>query len=214
MDQRVRAEIRARIRHLHDETGNTTIYVTHDQAEAISLCDRMVILHKAELQQIGTVEEVWNRPANRFVAYFVGEPAMNFVSGKVEGDKNVSIPAAQGKMSFKIAGEIDRKYVGAVVTIGIRPQQIKVHRSKKEENSIPCAVRVIEFQGETTVLTTGLGDGAQKTGDGVEREVKAVVPATERYSVGETVWLHFDPEFIHLFDGETPILRRKGRRQP
>jgi multiple sugar transport system ATP-binding protein len=204
MDQRVRAEIRARIRRLHNELGNTTIYVTHDQAEAVSLCDRMVILHKAELQQIGTVEEIWNRPANRFVAYFVGEPAMNFVDGKVENHGSVHIPASRGNISFRFAGSVDHKYVGAGVHIGVRPQQIKVHRAKKEENSIPCSVKVIEFQGENTVLTTSLGDGA-------DREVKAVVPATERYRVDETVWLYFDPEFIHLFDGDASIIRRKGK---
>ncbi len=208
MDQRVRAEIRARIRHLHDEMGNTTVYVTHDQAEAVSLCDRMVILHRAELQQIGTVQEIWNRPANRFVAYFVGEPAMNFVPAVADGGKSVSIPTAQGKRIFRFQGTLEAKFAGGGITVGVRPQQIRVHREKLEENAIPCAVRVIEFQGETTVLTTAYA-GADAAG-GAEGEIKAVVPASERYRQGETVWLHFPPEIIHLFDGDTPVLRRDG----
>ena len=204
MDQRVRAELRARIRRLHDELGNTTIYVTHDQAEAISLCDRLAVLHQAELQQIGTVEEIWNQPANRYVAYFVGEPAMNFINGRIESPGSVSILTSEGKWVFKFKGEIDPKYVGAEITIGVRPQQIKVSRTKRQEASIPGPVSIIEFQGESTVLTMKLGDGANS-------EVKAVVPATERYTIRETAWLHFSPYVIHLFDRETPILRRKSQ---
>lgn len=204
MDQRVRAELRARIRRLHNELGNTTIYVTHDQAEAISLCDRLAILHQAELQQIGTVEEIWNQPANRFVAYFVGEPAMNFIDGRIETPQSVSIVTPESKRVFKFNGEVDSKYVGAGITIGVRPQQIKVSRIKKGEASIPGSVRIVEFQGDNTVLTMKLGDGAYS-------EVKAVVQATERYNIDETVWLHFSPDIIHLFDNDTPVLRRKNQ---
>ena len=204
MDQRVRAEIRARIRHLHDEMKNTTVYVTHDQAEAVSLCDRMVILHQAELQQIGTVEEIWDTPANRFVAHFVGEPAMNFIPGRTEGGRSVCIPTSRGKQVFGFAGELDPRFIDADVTIGVRPQEIKVYRDLRNGNSIPAVVRIMEFQGETTVLTLNLSDTRST-------ELKAVVAATERYSKGESVWLSFGAEIIHLFDGETPILRRVSR---
>jgi multiple sugar transport system ATP-binding protein len=204
MDQRVRAELRARIRRLHNELGNTTIYVTHDQAEAISLCDRLAIINQAELQQIGTVDEIWNQPANRFVAYFVGEPAMNFINGRIETPQSVSILTPEGKRVFHFKGEIDPKYVGAEITVGVRPQQIKVSRAEKEEASIPGSVRIVEFQGEKTVLTIKLGDGANS-------DVKAVVQATERYKMSETVWLHFSPDIIHLFDKDTPILRKKSQ---
>lgn len=204
MDQRVRHELRARIRRLHDDLGLTTIYVTHDQAEAIFLCDRLAVLHQAELQQIGTVEEIRNRPANRFVAYFVGEPAINFINGRIETPQNVFIPTPEGKRVFAFKGEIDPKYVGAEITVGVRPQQIKVYRAKKEENAIPGSVKIVEFQGNKRVLTMKLGDGANS-------DVKAVVPATEKYNKGDTVWLHFSPDVIHLFDKDTPILRRKNR---
>jgi multiple sugar transport system ATP-binding protein len=201
MDKRVRAEIRARIRHLHDEMKNTTVYVTHDQAEAVALCDRMVILHQAQLQQIGTVEEIWNRPANKFVAHFVGEPAMNFIPCRVDSAQSLSIPAPTGVRRFQFSGLIDPAHVGKDAVLGVRPQQIKVHREKQEKNAVPCAVHMTEFQGETTVLMLHLG-GVNKA------EVKAVVAATERYSAGESVWLTFSPEIIHVFDGEAPILSR------
>lgn len=200
MDQRVRAELRARIRRLHNELGLSTIYVTHDQAEAISLCDRLAIINQAELQQVGTVDDIWNRPANRFVANFIGEPAMNFISARIETVHNVSIPTLQGKRVFKFAGQVDPKYVNTEIAMGVRPQQIKVLR-KEEEDSIPGSIRIVEFRGETTVLTILLGDVARS-------EVKAVVQATERFGIKETVWVHLSPEMIHLFDQDTPILRR------
>ena len=82
--------------------------------------------------------------------------------------------------------------------VGIRPQQISVHRARAQANSLPCVVRMTEFQGETTVLSLRTdGDGGA--------DVKAVVPATERYRAGETVWLSFPPQAIHLFDGDLPV---------
>lgn len=201
MDQRVRHELRARIRRLHDELELTTIYVTHDQAEAVSLCDRMVILHQAQLQQIGTVEEIWNLPANRFVAYFVGEPAMNFMQGCVESPQSVSILTSGGKRVLKVKGKVDSKYIGSEITIGVRPQQIEVAGKKRDETSVPGSVKIVEFQGDHSVLTFSLGDGQGS-------ELKVVVPATERYKVGDTVWLHFNPDTIHLFDQDTPVLKK------
>jgi multiple sugar transport system ATP-binding protein len=209
MDQRVRAALRARIRRLHDELGLTTVYVTHDQAEAISLCDRLAIINRAELQQIGTVEEIWNRPENRFVACFVGEPSMNLVDGRMEGRGEVSIPTPEGKVLLPFRGEIDEKYAGAGITVGFRPQQVRLLRNrpgKTQENTkgnalIPGSVKITEFQGETTVLTVVLGDVSRS-------EIKSVVPAGEKYAAGDTVWVHAAPDAIHLFDGEAPVLRR------
>jgi len=201
MDQRVRVELRARIRRLHNELGLTTIYVTHDQAEATSLCDRLAIINDAELQQVGTVGDIWNRPANRFVASFIGEPAMNFISARIESVQSASIATHQGKKVFNFTGHVDPKYLGAEIAMGVRPQEIIVLR-KAEESSIPGSIRIVEFKGETTDMTIQLGDVAKS-------EVKAVVQATERFGIEETVWLQFSPEMIHLFDQNAPILQRK-----
>jgi multiple sugar transport system ATP-binding protein len=206
MDQRIRAGLRARIRRIHNELGNTTVYVTHDQAEAISLCDRLAILHQAELQQVGTIDEIWNAPANRFVAYFVGEPAMNFISGKVEAPQQVSIPTPDGKRTFEFKGEVDSKYIGAEITIGLRPQQIGISRNEDQAASVPGVVKIVEFQGDKTNLTLELGDESNS-------EVKIVVPATEKYNTNETVRLQFGPDVIHLFDEEASILRRKTEQK-
>lgn len=201
MDQRVRVEIRARIRRLHDELKTTTIYVTHDQAEAISLCDRLVVLNLAEVQQFGTVDEIWNKPANKFVAVFVGEPPMNFINGKVETPHHVSIPTKEGKKTFEFRGKIDQKYVGSEeITIGVRPQQIEPSLSKRQEASIPGTVKLIEFRGDDANLTVELKD-LNNT------RIKVVVPVERAGYAGDTVWLEFRPEIIHLFDKETPIIR-------
>ena len=204
MDQRVRAEIRARIRRIHTELSNTTIYVTHDQAEAISICDRLLILHQAQLQQIGTVDEIWNRPKTKFVASFVGEPSMNFINGIIDGQHEVSIPTTEGKKTFQFRGGVDSKYIGAEITVGVRPHQLVVAPSKDKDTSIPGSVKVVEFQGDTTVLTLEFSD-PNKT------EVKAVVPTCEpKYKAKDTVWLQLNPEFIHLFDGEIGIIRHEA----
>lgn len=200
MDQRVRAEIRARIRRLHDELKSTTIYVTHDQAEAISLCDRLVVLNFAEVQQFGTVDELWNHPANKFVASFVGEPQMNFINGKIETPQHVSILTKEGKTTFKFIGKVDQKYVGSEVTIGVRPQQIKLSRSKEQGASVPGSVKIVEYQGDNAVLMVKLED-LENT------EIKVVAPVEGAEYVGGTIWLEFRPEIIHLFDKETPIIR-------
>ncbi|MCK4785405.1 MAG: ABC transporter ATP-binding protein, partial [Desulfobacteraceae bacterium] len=206
MDQRVRAALRARIRRLHDELGLTTIYVTHDQAEAISLCDRLAIINKAELQQIGTVEEIYSQPSTRFVAYFVGEPSMNFVEGRVEAPQRISIPTPEGRMDLTVSGDIDPKHAKSEIIVGFRPQQVKVAHLQPENASIPGSVKITEFQGETTVLTVTLGDVKKS-------EIKVVVSASETFNAGDTIWLRLAPDIIHLFDEDTPVLQRVARKE-
>ena len=198
MDQRVRVEMRARIRRLHDELKITTIYVTHDQGEAVALCDRLVVLDRAEVQQVGNVDEVWNHPANKFVANFVGEPQMNFLDGKIETPQAVSIPTKEGKATFEFTGKVDQKYVGSEVAIGVRPQQIEFSPSKEEKAPIPGSVELIEFQGDSAILTVKLENLDNS-------EIKIVIPGERAASVGETVWPEFRPEILHLFDKETSL---------
>ena len=207
MDQRVRAEMRARIRRLHDELHLTTIYVTHDQAEALSLCDRLAVMNFGELQQIGTVEEIWNKPANKFVAMFVGEPQMNFINGTIETPQEVSIPAKEGKATLPLSGKVDETYVGSEVTIGVRPQKITLSLTEKQQGAIAGSLELIEFQGESAILTVKLKD-LHNT------EVKVAIRGERLGQAGETVSLSFSPETIHLFDKETtisnPVIKSSG----
>ena len=207
MDQRVRMELRARIRRLHDDLGLTTVYVTHDQAEATSLCDRLLVINKAELQQIGTVNEIWNTPVNKFLAAFVGEPSMNFVDVQISDSGNVVLTVGAEKIILPFRGTLKNAAPSANVVMGIRPQEIKVERSTSSGKSgIPGIVKVIEFLGYTTILTIEIDD-ANKT------EIKAVVEANEKYKTDEKVNIIVNPEVIHLFDGEYPVLAREGFKE-
>lgn len=203
MDQRIRAEIRAQIRRIHEEFGNTTVYVTHDQAEAISLCDRILILFNAEKQQIGTVDEIYNKPVNKFVAFFVGQPGMNFINGIVKSVNQVSIDTRETKVVIDFLGETDSKNIGTEVLIGVRPQQIKVTAQKEAGSVIAGEIRIVEFQGDNDVLTIELGDFNRT-------QIQAVVPVGGiKFKRQDICWLEFDPRFIHLFNkDEKAIVKR------
>ena len=200
MDVRVRANMRARIRRLHDELKLTTIYVTHDQEEAVSLADRIAVMNHAKLQQIGTVDEIWNHPANKFVATFVGEPQMNFIPGLIETAEDVSVLTNEGKTRFKFNGSVDAKYVGSEITLGVRPQQVALSQSRDNRAAIPGVVDLTQFQGETVIITVIL-DNREGT------EIKAVIETGWLPDMGDKVWVEFNSDAIHLFDEETPILR-------
>ena len=193
MDQRVRVVLRARIRRIHDELEDTTIYVTHDQEEAISLADRIIVMNVGIIQQIGTGDDLWNHPVNKFVAGFLGEPAMNFLEGKIDKPKEVSVAGGKGRTTFQLSGEIDKRYVGSPVTLGIRPQKILISSQKREDKLIPSLVEVIEPLGESKILTVKLDDTELKIATSIEVEAE----------VGKTIWLEFRPEDIHVFDKET-----------
>lgn len=200
MDLRVRSNMRARIRRLHDDFNLTTIYVTHDQDEAVSIADRIAVMKDARVQQIGTVDEIWNHPANKFVATFVGEPQMNFIQGAIETPEDVSISTKDGKRHFRFDGKVDEKYVGSEIKIGIRPQEIGLTLDTEPPASIRASVELTEFQGESVIVTVKLDDNNHT-------EIKAVVGADHMPNDGENVWMQFTPEAIHLFDDESPVLR-------
>lgn len=192
MDQRVRVVLRATIRHIHNRLKLTTIYVTHDQEEAISLADRIIVMDEGIIQQIGTVDELWNQPINKFVAGFLGEPAMNFVTGKIEKPQEISITTREGKSALRLNTRIENRYVGSEVTVGIRPEKIIPHPNK-EGNSIPCLLEVIEPLGETKILTVEF-DGTQ---------LKVVTSRDIKVDPGQVIWLEFDSKDIYAFHRET-----------
>ncbi len=200
MDLRVRANMRARIRRLHEELNLTTVYVTHDQGEAVSLADRVAVMNHSRLQQIGTVSEIWDKPINKFVATFVGEPQMNFMQGVIDQPGQVTISANGDKASFGFQGQVDRKYIGSQVTVGVRPQVLQVFPENGGEGMLPAKVDINQFQGENVILTVILDDPDST-------EIKAIIGPDRVPAMGETVWVSFRPETVHLFDGEEPINR-------
>ena len=131
LDAKLSNELRVEIKRLHARLGNTTmIYVTHDQIEAMTLADRIVVMREQRFKQIGSPDEIYRRPSNLFVAGFVGSPQMNFVKGKIEGDGDGAVFVA-GKRRLPLSGYAyaSRPSPGQEVVLGVRPEHMEIRQS-------------------------------------------------------------------------------------
>ncbi|MEZ5666042.1 MAG: ABC transporter ATP-binding protein [Alphaproteobacteria bacterium] len=185
LDAKLRTVMRAQLKHLQRELGTTTIYVTHDQVEAMTLADRIVVLNNARIQQVGTPAEIYGRPANAFVAGFIGSPPMNLLDGTVEAGHfrhpggSVPVRAADGIRAL----------------LGQRPEDIAVVPAA--DGDLRGRVYSSELLGDVVLLTVEIA--------GVLVVVK--VPAGAGQAMGEAVGLRFDRDKLHLFaaDGGSRI---------
>jgi multiple sugar transport system ATP-binding protein len=182
LDAQLRVEMRAELRRLHDRLGATMVYVTHDQVEALTMGDRVAVLSEGVLQQVGEPDDVYRRPANRFVATFVGSPAMNVLPAEPDGDR-----LRAGPFTFdRPPGVGDRP-----VEIGIRPEHLVL-----VPEGAPAVVEVVEIAGNETFIHLDAG--------GI-RLVARVGPE-QRPAVGSTVALAVTiPGRVHVFDAETGL---------
>ncbi len=196
LDVTLRTSTRAQIRHLHDELKTTFIYVTHDQLEAISLADRIAVMNFAVLQQVGTREQLLDYPINKFVADFIGEPAINFFECTLISDNGSSaLKSDNGTLEFpvpkkwhtRLAERGKRHY-----TLGIRPHDAHVEEGS-ERTKLSGVVDVFEFLGEENHVTTKI-DGDILT---------VVVSPFQFYTAGETVEFYVPSNRVHIFDTET-----------
>jgi multiple sugar transport system ATP-binding protein len=196
LDAKLRVQMRVELKKLHERLGTTAIYVTHDQVEAMTLGDRVVVMNDGFVQQVGDPLELYNEPANRFVAGFLGSPAMNFANLKVSAD-NGSLWAASDGIRIKVPAPIaDRlgPYAGKDVTLGVRPEDIRIAGSGDPPDlSIDAAVEVIERLGSEILLDVAVGQGMM---------VAAVEP-TVTAKVHEKLRLTLNPHRLHFFDQET-----------
>jgi multiple sugar transport system ATP-binding protein len=189
LDAALRARTRVELAELHQRLGSTMIYVTHDQVEAMTLADRIVVLNDCRIEQVGTPMEVYTRPASRFVAGFVGSPAMNFL--------NVSLSGTGDRMQARLAdgaliGMEGVAVPGNVIELGVRPEALTVVAEGGESEG---TVTVVERLGERTLVHVRLRDGTLVTAQ--DRGISTVEP-------GGTVRLKFDTSSLHYFgeDGE------------
>ena len=202
LDAKLRVAMRAEIAKLHRRLETTTIYVTHDQTEAMTMADRIVIMKDGIVQQIGSPQEVYNTPNNVFVAGFIGSPAMNFFTvplkdGVITNGKGLSLqlPLAKQKLLE------DKGYNGKELIFGIRPEDIKGSQIVLEtypSSSVKAEVVVSELLGAETMLYTKVDD----------TEFVSKVDARDFHNPGELVDLAFDLNKSHFFDAETEMVIR------
>ncbi len=159
LDYRLRTELRVKIRRIHDELGATTIYVTHDQEEAVALSDRIIVMNHAEIQQIGDVEALWSRPVNQFVAGFLGDPAMNFIEAEFSDDR---IRTQAGEIE---AVKPDPSLTDTAFVFGFRPEDTRIVAGGEATAGLLGEVSVNEFHGERCVLTVETQSGQLKAVD-------------------------------------------------
>ena len=185
LDALLRVQMRTELLELHRTLGRTTVYVTHDQVEAMILATRIVVMDVGVIQQVGSPTDVYARPANTFVAAFVGSPQMNLLSG--EADRGPESAVFRGVVDIGLGG---LKAPSGPVTIGIRPEDIVIEASA-EGQSISGLVELIEPVGSDTFLRIGIGEGVAIT---------ARVRADSSVQEGDQVGLGFPLEHLHLFD--------------
>jgi multiple sugar transport system ATP-binding protein len=199
LDAKLRQHTRGELKRFQRELATTTIYVTHDQAEAMTLADRVAIMDRGVLQQVGPPREVYAKPASVFVAGFLGSPPMNLLNTRVTSVAGVpaveiagTVIPASGGFAARLAtlpGEQDE------VILGVRPEEVMIRR-EQEPGCVPGEVFVVEDLGNERLITLDLG------GQFVVARMAADYPA----EMGEHRWFGFEPERAHLFD---PIGERR-----
>ena len=183
LDAKLRVQMRVEIKRLQRALGVTSVYVTHDQVEAMTLSDQLVVMNAGRVEQIGTPTDLYRRPATRFVAGFLGSPAMNFLSGHIENEGAVTV----GGRRIELGRAAKGAQPGAAVDVGMRPEDLRL--AADGEAQFTMEVEFIEELGATRLIHGRSPGGA----------VTVQVPAGELRSSG-TLGLAIDPAQVHLFD--------------
>lgn len=184
LDAELRVEMRVEIARLHKEIGATMIYVTHDQVEAMTLADKIVVLRLGQIEQVGAPMDLYRDPDNKFVAGFIGSPAMNFLNGKVTGE-GVEIAGLKQILST----DLGAGHVGKDLTVGLRPEHLMI-----DPNGDALTVDLVESLGGVSfvylVTDTGERIVVEERGD-------------ERVKEGQRIGLNFEPRRLYLFDNDS-----------
>jgi multiple sugar transport system ATP-binding protein len=198
LDAKLREEMRAELARLHLDLGSTFFYVTHDQIEAMTMGDRIGILNEGIMLQIGTPDEIYNKPKNVFVAKFVGSPVINLFDSEIVGEKLIigkldrSMECSLTDLQCKIVGSAKSKNV----ILGIRPEDILVSREKKEINSFECSVYFKQSMGVEDILNLKITD---------DIIFRAIAPPKLMVGIGETLYANFQMNRSHIFDFESGV---------
>jgi multiple sugar transport system ATP-binding protein len=199
LDAALRVQMRIELARLHDELAATMIYVTHDQVEAMTMADKIVVLQGGVIEQAGTPLELYHHPRNLFVAGFIGSPKMNFLPARVTSvTDGITIVRLAGGASLAVPVRPGRQKVGDAVTLGVRPEHMRL----AGEGELMSEVMVVERLGGETYLYTHLEDGAM-----------LIVQADGEIPTGvhERVAIRLDPATCHLFDSDGMAIERFQR---
>jgi multiple sugar transport system ATP-binding protein len=191
--------MRVEINKLHPRLGATMIFVTHDQVEAMTLADRIVVLRSGRIEQVGTPLDLYNRPENLFVAGFIGSPRMNFLEGEVLAENGGLV--AKGRAGIAAPAPADAASPGDKVTIGIRPAALQA--IDPAGAPIVGEIQIAEHLGGATFLYVAL-----PSGESVVVEIQGQLAG----HAGERVGIGYRPENCHLFAGDGWVLAGRDRR--
>jgi multiple sugar transport system ATP-binding protein len=216
LDAKLRVQMRTEVAKLQTRLGTTTVYVTHDQTEAMTLGDRVAVMRSGLLQQVGTPAELYERPKNLFVAGFIGSPAMNFMPATIEGGK-VKLPFGEADVPEGVSADGSRKVIA-----GIRPESFEdaalVGEAKDRGSAFRANIDLVESMGSElyayfTVEAEGMESeqlqdlakdaGAGEVPQGEEGQVVARLDAASKVKRGEEAELWVDTTRLHLFDPES-----------
>jgi multiple sugar transport system ATP-binding protein len=188
LDAKLRVAMRAEIKALHQRLKTTTVYVTHDQVEAMTMADRIVVMHDGRVEQIGAPLELYDRPDNLFVAQFIGSPAMNVVNGTLRRGNGAAYVDAPGGVRWPVGSLAGRD--GQEVAYGVRPEHLTLGNGS---GSVPAEVIVVEPTGAETELLVKAGDS----------EIVLKTHGRTDAKPGDHVGLNVDPAMIHVFDQQS-----------
>ena len=197
LDAKLRVYMRAELKKLQRDLKITTIYVTHDQAEAMAMADRIAVMNKGKILQYSEPHDVYEKPANIFVAGFIGSPPMNFIKASIlEKDSKIILDAGffQYELGRDLGEIVKRGASGSEIIIGFRPEHMLLSRERQANSVFQADVYVIEPMGSRIIVDLKAGDYL----------LKAVAPPTaEIPPPGQKVWVGFPVERLHVFDAKT-----------
>lgn len=195
LDAKLRAETRAQIVKLQRQLGTTTIYVTHDQTEAMTMGDRIAVMDKGQLQQVAHPLELYNRPATKFVAEFIGSPPMNFLQVEFHSPIFISHPLFRFNLP-EVWETVLKKYERQPLILGIRPEHLSLDVASP--NNLSVQVDLVEALGNDTYLSVSTANSSAAS-------IQVRIPPDRSVSIGEQVWLSFALDKLHFFDPDTGL---------
>lgn len=198
LDANLRVQMRTEISRLHKQLETTMIYVTHDQIEAMSMGDRIVVMKNGVVHQIDTPLNIYNKPADKFVAGFIGSPTMNFIDGKFVNGEHLTFETNSGHVRLPIHPKDYTRiasYVNKELTVGIRPEHIAAKKESEYNQSVNVHIEVIEPVGNEIFVYFTLPPSSE--------QYVCRIPADVQPPTGKTFELYFDTSKLHFFNKET-----------